>query len=138
MREKIRSPMPSYLFRIKWNRKFSKRTFFQVIEPINRLLDSVQFEAVFYSLDWHPPDHISFIDNLHLRPLHSSSPVSIYIRVKTCFSKILLIIWQIFSYLGIRRKCSSVRYSYICGTAGYGAEIVANALCTEYVGCRIE
>ncbi|KAK7603764.1 hypothetical protein V9T40_003763 [Parthenolecanium corni] len=47
-----------------------------VIEPINRLLDAVQFEVVYYSLDWHPPDHISFIDNLHLRPLHSSSPIS--------------------------------------------------------------
>lgn len=30
---------------------------------------------VFYSLDWHPSDHISFIDNVHIRPLHSSSPI---------------------------------------------------------------
>ncbi|XKL62835.1 hypothetical protein PGB90_002668 [Kerria lacca] len=48
----------------------------EVIEPINRLLDSVQFDAVFYSLDWHPSDHISFMDNLQLRPLHLTSPVS--------------------------------------------------------------
>lgn len=48
----------------------------EVIEPINRLLDTVQFDAVFYSLDWHPPDHVSFIDNIHLRPLHPSSPVT--------------------------------------------------------------
>lgn len=30
---------------------------------------------VFYSLDWHPSDHISFIDNLKNRPLHESSPI---------------------------------------------------------------
>lgn len=39
----------------------------EVIEPINRLLETVNFDAVFYSLDWHPVDHVSFIDNLHLR-----------------------------------------------------------------------
>lgn len=39
----------------------------EVIEPINRLLDSVPFDAFFYSLDWHPVDHVSFIDNLHMR-----------------------------------------------------------------------
>ncbi|XP_026826202.1 exosome complex component RRP4 isoform X2 [Ooceraea biroi] len=48
----------------------------EVIEPINRLLETVPFEAVFYSLDWHPIDHVSFIDNLHLREVDSSSNVS--------------------------------------------------------------
>ncbi|RVE52563.1 hypothetical protein evm_002682 [Chilo suppressalis] len=48
----------------------------RVVEPINRLLDTVPFDAVFYSLDWHPPDHVSFIDNVHMRELHPSSPVS--------------------------------------------------------------
>ncbi|XP_071449344.1 uncharacterized protein Naam [Hetaerina americana] len=48
----------------------------EVIEPINALLDTVQFDAVFYSLDWHPSDHVSFFDNLAQRKLHSSSPVS--------------------------------------------------------------
>ncbi|GBP80129.1 Nicotinamidase [Eumeta japonica] len=47
-----------------------------VVEPINRLLESVPFDVVFYSLDWHPPDHVSFIDNVHMRELHPSSPVS--------------------------------------------------------------
>lgn len=46
-----------------------------VIEPINHLLETVEFDAVFYSYDWHPEDHISFIDNLHLRKLHESSPI---------------------------------------------------------------
>ncbi|XP_050577887.1 uncharacterized protein LOC126916281 [Bombus affinis] len=48
----------------------------EVIEPINRLLEIVQFDAVFYSLDWHPMDHVSFIDNLHLRDVDPSSGIS--------------------------------------------------------------
>lgn len=47
-----------------------------VIEPINRLLDTVRFDGVFYSLDWHPSDHVSFIDNVHQRELDGSSPVT--------------------------------------------------------------
>ncbi|XP_015596771.1 uncharacterized protein LOC107268477 [Cephus cinctus] len=47
----------------------------EVIEPINRLLESVPFDAVFYSLDWHPIDHVSFIDNIHLREVDASSGV---------------------------------------------------------------
>jgi len=35
-----------------------------VIAPINELLDTVDFDAVFYSYDWHPEDHVSFIDNI--------------------------------------------------------------------------
>lgn len=48
----------------------------EIIDPINRLLETVEFEAVFYSLDWHPKNHISFIDNINLRELDASSPVS--------------------------------------------------------------
>lgn len=48
----------------------------EVIEPINKLLDTVNFDTVFYSLDWHPSDHVSFIDNLSQRKVHSSSAVS--------------------------------------------------------------
>lgn len=48
----------------------------EVVEPINRLLETVPFDCVFYSLDWHPPDHVSFIDNVHMRELHPSSPIS--------------------------------------------------------------
>ena len=29
------------------------------------------------SLDWHPSDHISFVDTVHLRKLHTDSPVTI-------------------------------------------------------------
>ena len=38
-----------------------------MIKPINFLLDSVPFSQHWYSLDWHPPDHISFLDNLDMR-----------------------------------------------------------------------
>ena len=41
----------------------------QVVAPINRLLDTVPFTCTAYSLDWHPADHVSFIDNVHLRTL---------------------------------------------------------------------
>uniref|UniRef100_A0A182SF33 nicotinamidase n=1 Tax=Anopheles maculatus TaxID=74869 RepID=A0A182SF33_9DIPT len=47
-----------------------------VIEPINKLLDTVDFDAVFYSLDWHPSDHVSFIDNIKQRPIHPTSPLN--------------------------------------------------------------
>lgn len=48
-----------------------------MIDPINKLIDTVDFDAVFYSLDWHPADHVSFIDNIKQRPIHPTSPVSI-------------------------------------------------------------
>lgn len=47
----------------------------QIIEPINRILDDIDFDTVFYSFDWHPSDHISFIDNIKLRSLHETSPI---------------------------------------------------------------
>lgn len=46
-----------------------------VIPVINDLLDNVAFDLVVYSKDWHPENHISFINNVHLRDLHSSSKV---------------------------------------------------------------
>ncbi|KAJ3653220.1 hypothetical protein Zmor_012483 [Zophobas morio] len=46
-----------------------------VIQPINNLLETVDFETVVYSYDWHPIDHVSFIDNIFLRKLHESSPI---------------------------------------------------------------
>ncbi|KAJ9582057.1 hypothetical protein L9F63_003640, partial [Diploptera punctata] len=49
----------------------------EVVEPINRLLETVEFDTVFYSLDWHPSDHVSFIDNVRNRKVHSSSPVKV-------------------------------------------------------------
>lgn len=48
-----------------------------MIQPINNLLAQVTFDVVCYSLDWHPSNHISFIDNLKERRLHESSPIDI-------------------------------------------------------------
>lgn len=39
----------------------------EVIPVINKILQTHHFEAVVYTLDWHPKDHISFFDNLHMR-----------------------------------------------------------------------
>ncbi|XP_053212825.1 LOW QUALITY PROTEIN: nicotinamidase-like [Panonychus citri] len=38
-----------------------------IVPIINSLIDQCSFEIVVYTLDWHPEDHISFIDNVHLR-----------------------------------------------------------------------
>lgn len=47
-----------------------------IIQPINNLLEKIDFDAVFYSYDWHPSDHVSFLDNINLRKLHDSSAVT--------------------------------------------------------------
>ena len=46
-----------------------------VVGPINRMLDTVPFHLHCYSLDWHPSDHISFIDNVKMRKLSPDSKV---------------------------------------------------------------
>ncbi|XP_029645956.1 nicotinamidase [Octopus sinensis] len=43
-----------------------------VVPVINKLIKLVKFDLVVYSLDWHDDKHISFIDNLRTRTLHSS------------------------------------------------------------------
>ncbi|CAL7939563.1 unnamed protein product [Xylocopa violacea] len=47
-----------------------------VVEPINRLVKNGRFDKIIYSLDWHPDNHISFYENLHLRELHPESEVT--------------------------------------------------------------
>ena len=47
----------------------------QVVAPINHLLDTVPFNMHCYSLDWHPSDHVSFIDNVQDRKFHGDSKV---------------------------------------------------------------
>lgn len=46
-----------------------------MIPPVNKVLEENRFDVVVYSLDWHPDNHVSFIDNVHMRPLHSSCKV---------------------------------------------------------------
>ena len=42
-----------------------------------------------YSLDWHPADHVSFFDNVHLRPLTTECKVSV---LNTILYSILVIV----------------------------------------------
>lgn len=47
------------------------------VAPINNILSKLKFDHVFYSLDWHPENHISFFENRRNFKLHESSPVSL-------------------------------------------------------------
>ncbi|XP_058797423.1 nicotinamidase-like [Phymastichus coffea] len=46
-----------------------------IVGPINTLITDCHWDKIIYSLDWHPPNHIGFYDNLHLRELHPDSKV---------------------------------------------------------------
>ena len=46
-----------------------------MVAPINKMIDTVPFNVLTYSLDWHPSDHVSFIDNVELRTLAPDSAV---------------------------------------------------------------
>lgn len=48
----------------------------EVVSVIQELLSKKMFSVVAYSFDWHPSDHCSFVDNVSLYPLHSSSQVT--------------------------------------------------------------
>ena len=49
-----------------------------VVPVINRLIEDCHFDIVVYSLDWHPKDHISFVENVSCRKMHHSSKVSTF------------------------------------------------------------
>lgn len=46
----------------------------EVVPVINELIDTVPFDAIAYTLDWHPANHCSFVDNAKMRKLHEKSP----------------------------------------------------------------
>ena len=48
---------------------------FKVVAPINQMIETVPFDMHCYSLDWHPTDHVSFIDNVQMRRLYPGSKV---------------------------------------------------------------
>lgn len=48
----------------------------EVVPCINYMLDNVPFDVIVYTLDWHPADHCSFIENVHMRKLSPNSPVN--------------------------------------------------------------
>ncbi|XP_043212015.1 nicotinamidase-like, partial [Amphibalanus amphitrite] len=55
----------------------------QVVPVINEALDTIKFDVVVYSMDWHPNDHLSFVTNVLKYPLHPTSPVKAE-EAKTC------------------------------------------------------
>ena len=77
-----------------WKRKKSSSTntilHFQVVAPINKLVETVPFDMICYSLDWHPQDHISFVENVGMRALDPSSAVSILYYYKSLVIEKLL------------------------------------------------
>lgn len=52
----------------------------EVVPVINNLINTVPFNTIVYTLDWHPSDHCSFHANVHLRPLHKYSPTKTDIK----------------------------------------------------------
>ncbi len=48
----------------------------EVLPFINELIETVPFNVITYSLDWHPADHCSFIENVMTRKLSKNSPVA--------------------------------------------------------------
>ncbi|KAK3738348.1 hypothetical protein QZH41_014330, partial [Actinostola sp. cb2023] len=49
---------------------------YDVVNVINGILNHRHFDHIVYTLDWHPQNHCSFIDNVHLYAVHESSPVA--------------------------------------------------------------
>lgn len=52
-------------------------------------MSQAKFDVVAYTYDWHPPNHISFYENRHLRPTAPESPVSLFekrISERDCWS----------------------------------------------------
>ena len=47
-----------------------------VVAPINKMIETIPFDEYFYSLDWHPEDHISFYENVHTRELDADSAIT--------------------------------------------------------------
>merc|ERR1711981_265546 len=48
----------------------------EVVAPINKLIETCPFDSICYSLDWHPTDHVSFVDNINIKKLDPSSPIT--------------------------------------------------------------
>ncbi|XP_013381075.1 uncharacterized protein LOC106152128 [Lingula anatina] len=46
-----------------------------IVSPINNILDTYKFDLVVYTLDWHPHDHISFVENVKKREIDPASKV---------------------------------------------------------------
>ncbi|GAB6021649.1 hypothetical protein CHUAL_004233 [Chamberlinius hualienensis] len=54
----------------------AKQEGLEVVPVINHMIINVPFQVVIYSLDWHPPNHVSFYENVKNRKIHASSKVT--------------------------------------------------------------
>ncbi len=48
----------------------------EVVPVINKLIQDAHFNTIAYTLDWHPENHCSFIENISMRKLSDISPVN--------------------------------------------------------------
>lgn len=46
---------------------------FRVVPIIQKMLETVKFDLIVFTQDWHPKNHISFVNNLHLRTVVPNS-----------------------------------------------------------------
>ena len=58
-----------------------------VVPVINNLIHNIPFDVIAYSLDWHPANHCSFIENVNLRKL------IILITFLNCIFKIFVMLY---------------------------------------------
>ncbi|CAG0918449.1 unnamed protein product [Notodromas monacha] len=47
----------------------------EVVPAVNHLVNTIKFNVVVYSFDWHPENHISFASNARMRQMHPSSKI---------------------------------------------------------------
>jgi len=53
----------------------------EIVPIINELLQRVPFSVVTISQDWHPKDHISFVDNQHIRTMKEMKDAKVFEEV---------------------------------------------------------
>ena len=107
-----------------------------VVPVINQMLDTAKFDLVVYSCDWHPPDHISFIDCVKQRELHHTSQVSsAYLTVTRHDNRMeCLRCLHVVVAIGVVREGGDLRHGGVQHAADHGTAALARALCTGHVG----
>ena len=98
---------------------------------LDRLLDTVPFTMHCYSLDWHPKDHISFVENVHMRKLSYESKITDPSRAQT---------YDTVTFEASNTKILPSRHQLLIflGTSQNGAGSLARSLCPGEVFCFFE
>ncbi|CEF62658.1 Isochorismatase-like domain-containing protein [Strongyloides ratti] len=82
----------------------------EIVEPINKLIESNYFDLIIFTKDWHPDNHISFYENIH----NSDRLLSEENKNPKCFDNVLFI--KPFEY-------RQIIFPKHCVSNTYGAEI---------------